>query len=454
MVHNKRSPNNKKCESVHVDGMHCSSCKLLVEKEFKKVQGVKNVRADINTGNVVIETEQSVNLNTKELNELVNSYGYVVTNSSGSAPARASFKLKNYLLPMLLAVLFAFLFDYVGKRSSFGIATINSESSYPSYFVFGLIAGLSSCAAIIGGMLLGASKKWTELYGSSLKPQIMFLTARTISFFVLGGLLGIVGSAFTISVGLSTTLILIVSILMIVIGIQMLNVFPKRAIPTFPKLSHILHRVEHGDNKSVPIVLGALTFFMPCGFTLIAQASALTMDSFMQAALSMLAFALGTLPPLLLVGTASSKLYTNKKFANQFSYFAGFLIIFLGLISLNAHLNLLGLPSFSDATHALQKKDASQTKIIGDTQLMQMEAAGFEYQPKQFALAVNVPVRWEIYNSGALGCANAVYAPGLYDEVILLKTGMNVVEFTPKEKGNYKISCSMGMVPPVYVTVN
>ncbi len=443
-----------KCELVYVEGMHCSSCKVLVEKEFRRFKGIKNVKADINSGIVEIETDPNIKINTNDLNKLVTSYGYSVSGINGNGTKKVKFEPKKYLLPLLLALVFAFLFDYIGKRSSFGLSSINSESSYPSYFIFGLIAGFSSCAAIIGGLLLGVSKKWTEQYGNSIKPQIMFLTSRTITFFVLGGLLGVLGAIFSISVGLSTTLILIVSLLMIVIGVQMLDILPKKAIPAFPRLSNILHTVEHKQGKAVPLFLGALTFFMPCGFTLIAQASALTMGSFSQAALSMLAFALGTLPPLILIGTASTKFYTNKKFSTQFSYFAGFLIIMLGITSLNAHLNILGLPSFSDLTHALQKKEAVQTQIVGGTQLMQMEAKGLAYSPTQFTLAANVPVRWEIYNSGALGCANAVYAPGLYEEVIVLKAGLNVVEFTPKEEGNYKISCSMGMVPPVYVTVN
>ncbi|NCP77121.1 sulfite exporter TauE/SafE family protein [bacterium] len=41
---------------------------------------------------------------------------------------------------------------------------------------------------------------------------------------------------------------------------------------------------------------GALTFFLPCGFTLAMQAYAITTGSFITGALTMMAFALGTAP--------------------------------------------------------------------------------------------------------------------------------------------------------------
>jgi len=46
-----------------------------------------------------------------------------------------------------------------------------------------------------------------------------------------------------------------------------------------------------------------------------------------------------------------------------------------------------------------------------------------------------------------------MYLPGLYDKVVYLTEKVTEVEFTPEKKGNYKISCTMGMVPPVTVRV-
>jgi sulfite exporter TauE/SafE len=290
--------------------------------------------------------------------------------------------------------------------------------------------------------------------GKSMQPQLLFLISRCIAFLVLGSALGLVGGIFSFSPTFTTILVLIVSLFMVAIGLQMLGVGHINTFPRIPKFAQLLKNTEKSHNKLSPVFLGILTFFLPCGITIVAQAQALTLGNPLTAGISMLAFSLGTLPPLLLIGTLSTKLYTNKRYSSFFSHFAGFVAILFGIFSINSQLNLLGLPSFNDLSHVLlDGSSEKQVAIVENKQLMQMEAKGFEYVPKEFTLKLNVPVRWEIYNSGAIGCANAVYAPGLYEEVILLKPGLNTFEFTPTNAGVYKISCSMGMVPPVYVTV-
>jgi hypothetical protein len=87
------------------------------------------------------------------------------------------------------------------------------------------------------------------------------------------------------------------------------------------------------------------------------------------------------------------------------------------------------------------------------TQVMQMEARGFEYFPKTISIKAGLPTRFEITDNGSVGCARAVYPRGLYPDVILLEPGLNVVEFTAPAAGTYQISCSMWMVDPITVIV-
>ena len=109
---------------------------------------------------------------------------------------------------------------------------------------------------------------------------------------------------------------------------------------------------------------------------------------------------------------------------------------------------------FDSKQNYLSYIDNSQNDLNNkEFQVMQMEASEFEYYPKEIILKVGIPVKWEFYNRGAVGCANAVSARGLYSGIISLKRGMNVFEFTPKNTGTYKITCSMGMVEPVTVRV-
>ena len=80
-----------------------------------------------------------------------------------------------------------------------------------------------------------------------------------------------------------------------------------RFLPTMPKsFGHRIHDLAERDAKGGAFVLGAATFFLPCGFTQALQLYVLAKGSFTTGALTMLAFALGTLPALLSLSAVSS----------------------------------------------------------------------------------------------------------------------------------------------------
>ncbi len=196
-----------------------------------------------------------------------------------------------------------------------------------------------------------------------------------------------------------------------------------------------------------------VTFFVPCGFTLIAQAGALRTGTFLEGMTILLAFALGTLPMLLMISFSSVKLRQNPKFSNAFRLLSGLLIVFFSAYTLITQISLL-----RPSTQALDNPANASTSTAalqeeGEYQLMQMEARGFEYFPEVITIKAHLPTRFEIFSNDSLGCANAVYARGLYPDVIILNPGINVVEFTAPGPGTYQISCSMWMVKPITVVV-
>jgi hypothetical protein len=68
-------------------------------------------------------------------------------------------------------------------------------------------------------------------------------------------------------------------------------------------------------------------------------------------------------------------------------------------------------------------------------------------------LKADEPTQLLVENQGVLGCGQYMAARGLFDGWIDLKPGSNSIQFTPK-KGTYKLTCTMGMVPPIIITVN
>src|SRR3989344_5958629 len=81
---NMENQNNTKKESFPVQGMHCASCALTIEKAIKNVPGVKSASVNFASEKAVIEHEESVT--TKQLKDAVAKTGYKLIATDG-APA-------------------------------------------------------------------------------------------------------------------------------------------------------------------------------------------------------------------------------------------------------------------------------------------------------------------------------------------------------------------------------
>lgn len=438
-----------------VRGMHCASCEVLIEKEIINLRGVESVDAKAGSGQVVVEyteTKPSV----YQLNKLFEKEGYIFLEK----PFLKDVSRKNNIFPSLLiagGLIAGFLL--LSKSGLSGLVNVNSSSSVFAFFLFGLLAGLSSCAALVGGIILSMSKQWLQVYSEKdstfqkLSPHIMFNAGRLVSYTILGAVLGVIGSQLKISLTFTSFIVIAVSVLMMVLAGQMLGI-KKLAKFQFAAPKFISRYVADEANfrgRYMPFIMGALTFFLPCGFTITAQGMALLSGNAFQGATIMFAFVLGTVLPLLFIGLSSIKLSTSPKLAMQFSKIAGFLILFFALFNINNQLSVLGYSNLG-SIRLLDTKSgvASATnlpEIVDGKQIIKMDAFSYGYKPNYIKVKVNVPVRWEITDRGTSGCTNAVISKGLFSDSISLTPGTtSVKEFTPTRPGKYKFSCWMGMV--------
>src|SRR6478752_4498397 len=191
---------------------------------------------------------------------------------------------------------------------------VSETMSYGLVFVIGLVASVSSCIAVTGGLLVAVAAKYNESTANltpaqRMKPHLYFNAGRIVSYTLLGGIIGTLGSALTLSPDINGLLTLIASAVMILLGLQMLKLLPAltRFLPTMPKsFGHFIHDLAERDANGGAFVLGAATFFLPCGFTQALQLYVLAKGSFTVGALTMLAFSLGTLPALRSLSAMSS----------------------------------------------------------------------------------------------------------------------------------------------------
>ncbi|TRZ49855.1 sulfite exporter TauE/SafE family protein [bacterium] len=200
-------------------------------------------------------------------------------------------------------------------------------------------------------------------------------------------------------------------------------------------------------------MMGALTFFLPCGFTITVQALALASGNPLQGALIMGIFALGTAPGLLAIGLSSVKLFGNPKVAKQFSIVAGVMVLAFAAFNINAQMSVLGVSNIADVLTAAttagvsdKGRDTSLVPVVSGKQVIRMEASSRGYTPNRFRIRVGQPVRLEVTDVGTSGCTNAIISK-LWDGQIPLTIGTtSTKEFTPSKAGVYKFSCWMGMI--------
>lgn len=457
-----------------VKGMHCNSCEILIERKIIKFKGVKDVNAYTDKGVVEIEYDQQCP-NLATLNEAVKEHGYSISEINGDtrqiddeSVAKLS-PIKVGLISLLVIIGFVLLY----RSGISSVLTVNSATALPAFFVFGLLAGLSSCAALVGGIVLSMSKQWIELYGANattqqkLQPHWMFNAGRIVSYAVLGGLLGLIGSALKPSVGLTTLLTIIVAFFMIALALQMLGVrsFQKFQIKLPKFITRRIADETRFQGKHMPFIMGALTFFLPCGFTVTAQSLALLSGSPWRGGLIMLFFVLGTLPVLMGIGFSSVKLTRYRSSSGLFLRVAGVIVLFFALFNINSQFNLLGWPTLGDLipNQTTASSAGSETvtdnsdlpPIVNGKQVVKMNASAYGYKPNNLKIRAGIPVRWEITDTGTNGCAGAIIARSFFSDVIQLTPGTTTTkEFTPTKAGTYKFSCTMGMYTGVFEVVD
>lgn len=322
-----------KTYTFHVDGMHCASCSVLIDGELGEIPEVKSVKTSLKNHSVEIEgdfgdkTSEHI---ANDLSEILKPHGYTLSvEKKKHNVGWGDFKLA-------VPIAFLFIAFFIGLQKMGIVNLINAGSvTYGTAFVVGLIASVSTCMAVVGGIVLSMSANFAK-GGDKMKPQILFHAGRLISFFILGGVIGALGSAFQLGATGTFVLGIIVAAVLIILGLNLLDIFPwiKRFQVTLPGfLGRHVRDLKHVNHTLTPFLVGIATFFLPCGFTQAMQLYSLTTGSFWVGALMMSSFALGTLPVLSLLSFSSLGIHEKAR-SGVFFKTAGLVVIFFGIFNL------------------------------------------------------------------------------------------------------------------------
>lgn len=320
--------------------MHCNACVILTESELADHPKVLSAKSNLATHSVEIcgdFGEMTLQDIAKELTSLLSQH------SLSTEKQKKEINWKEFIIATPIALGFMFLFVLLQKLGIVNLVSAGNVT-YGTAFVVGIVASLSTCMAVVGGLLLSMSATFAR-EGDKVRPQALFHIGRIVSFFILGGVIGAVGSAFQLGAAGTFSLGIIIGLVMLALGINLLDIFhwTKRFQPSMPKfLSQKALNLTKINHTLTPALAGIATFFLPCGFTQSMQIFTLSTGNFLQGGLTMLSFALGTLPVLALISFSSFSIQNNSK-AGIFFKSAGLIVILFALFNIINSLVAAGL---------------------------------------------------------------------------------------------------------------
>ncbi len=438
---------------LNIDGMTCTGCETRIENAIRKLEGIIESSASYTNGTAEIVFDTSV-VSQGKIAEAIEKLDYKVISNNltkegtehgdyNSEPVDTNSKT-NVVQLIGIGIIILSLYLIIKNIIGFNfIPEINQSMGLGLLFVVGLLTSLH-CVAMCGGINLSVCMQHKIEDDASklakLKPSILYNMGRVVSYTVIGGVVGALGSLVSFTGTAKGIAALLSGVFMVVMGLNMLNIFLwlRKLNPRLPKL---LGRKLHANtSKKGPFIVGILNGLMPCGPLQAMQIYALGTGSFGAGALSMFLFSMGTVPLMFGFGAISSMI--SGKFTHKMMKVSAALVIVLGFFMLNRGLNLSGLGIIPPSA---QVGDSSVAKIQDGIQYVSTGLEPGAYTP--IIVQTGIPVKWTIkVEKGVLnGCNNPITIPQ-YDKQEKLKIGDNLIEFTPEKEGDIIYTCWMGMI--------
>jgi len=217
----------------------------------------------------------------------------------------------------------------------------------PPAFLAGLL-GSGHCLGMCGSLVAALSLSGNRKLGG-LTFHLFYNCGRIATYTLIGLTVGWLGSAFTYSDALapfSRVVLLGSDLFIVLVGLGSAGIFrgfdflslecrgPVRALTT------AVRGLQRLPPTVAALPLGLLFGFIPCGFLYAMAITAAQSTDPMVGGQIMLFFGLGTVPALLLFGTAAQWLGTRAR--RWMLIGAGFLVALMGIWNLFRHLQMMG----------------------------------------------------------------------------------------------------------------
>lgn len=301
---------------IYIDGMTCINCQSRIWNVLKLRPEITGITVSYEYSRAEFDYDPK-KIGMKEIVKMIEDLGYQVI------PAE-QFRRKQ--LRQAAAEIFAIALLFVILQR-FGILNHLAPDSlaetgmgYGMLFVIGLITSVH-CIAMCGGINLSQTLQKQEanaeeISRSMFRNTFSYNMGRVVSYTVIGGFLGAVGGLAGIGDSLQASTVfqgslkLLAGIIMVVMGVNMLGIFPG--------LRKLRIHIPFPGGKSLwkkrtPFLVGLCNGFMPCGPLQSMEIVALASGSWVAGAFSMFCFSLGTVPLMLGFGSLDTSEAENTE---------------------------------------------------------------------------------------------------------------------------------------------
>lgn len=432
-----------------VMGMTCRTCEVRIAKYVGKLPSVVGVQASAVKGQVTVETSGPVSA--VSIERAINTAGYEIGRTPWfvSDPKIWATAGIGVLLVAALAVIAEA--TRLGDLAS-GAGDL-AQGGLVVALLLGLAAGVSTCMALVGGLVLGLSAAFQSRRAAEstavaqLRPAIVFVGGRVAGYALLGAGLGAIGANVAMPPQLTAVLMIAAAVVMILLGTRLTGLSPRVAgwSPTLPVGLGAKLGLGDGDDSAYSdrraAMLGAASFFLPCGFTQAVQIYALSTGSPLFGAALLGAFALGTAPGLLAIAGLPVVMPSRAK--PTLLRLVGVLVLGFALMNGSAGIRLSGLSldflvGMVSAAPLPGTLGADRIQRITTYQ----EIGG--YSPGNVVIYAGYPTKWTIESSSTSSCAASLFVPGL-DIRTRLERGPNTFDVPALPAGTLRYTCAMGM---------
>jgi sulfite exporter TauE/SafE/copper chaperone CopZ len=436
-----------------VTGMTCDACERRVSRALLAVPGVESVDVSARRGTAVVRGKR---MPVRErLESAVRSAGY----EPEAAPWVTSDPATWITVAVTTLVLIVLASAAVagGLGESLGALVDPSRGGLVLMLVLGLTAGVSTCMAMVGGLVLGLSASHAAAlgprsadlasFGTRMRPQLAFNAGRIVGFGAFGAVLGMLGSSVRLPTTAIGVLALAVAVVMLLLGARLTGISPRMAAwaPRLPSGLAGLMGVDSAAGRPYSdlrtALVGAATFFLPCGFTQAVQLYALSTGSAATAGLVMATFAVGTTPGLLALGSVPEIATGGSRTTVLQSI--GVVVLAFSLLNASSGLRLIGVGGNSGAAELPATISANVTLNAG-SQTVRMTQSRGGYEPADTVVHAGVPITWLIDAESKWDCSAFLRVPALGVSVDL-EEGVNTVPLPGLAPGVTPFTCVMGM---------